>query len=200
MRFAFLLIKSLFPSPLKSSTILPLYCYNTANNLHMSCVSVGNSPFSHYATNYDYYNNESLVSEDICPVAIGRELIDGQINNINFHPTHASDSCEGFFEWEGEIKSTKRSCWGCGAVDVYHYKVEPIVEGTNCGAPLNTVSMSECNFSSQNFHFIQPTRPHPFCLLTLFLDFNLPSLSKVLNLIMTSRDNKWAMVLVWYDT
>ena len=66
-----------------------------------------------------------------------------QINNIDFRPAHASDSCEGFFEWEGEIKSAKWSCWGCGAVDVYHYKVEPIVEGTTCGALLNAASTSE---------------------------------------------------------
>ena len=109
----------------------------------MSHASVGSSSFSHYATNYDYYNNKSLVSEDVCPVVIGRELIDGKINNINFHPTHTSDSCEGFFEWEGKIKSAKWSCWGCGAVDTCVYKVEPIVEGTNCGAPLNAASTPE---------------------------------------------------------
>ena len=28
-------------------------------------------------------------------------------------------------------------------LNIYHYKVEPIVEGTNCGAPLNTVSTPE---------------------------------------------------------
>ena len=110
MHFAFLPINLLLPSPLKSSTILPLYCYNTNNNLGMSCVSVGRSAFGHYAANYNYLNNESLVSEDVCPVVIGRELTNGQINNINFHPAHASDSCKGFFEWEGEIKSAKQSC------------------------------------------------------------------------------------------
>ena len=83
------------------------------------------------------------MSEYVIPSAIGRDLTSFQINNIDFHLAHTSDSCEGFFEWEGEIKSAKWSCWGCGAVDVYHYKVEPIVEGTTCGAPLGAVSTPE---------------------------------------------------------
>ena len=137
----FSLSNHFFLPPSQVITILPLYHYNTSNNLHMSQVSVGNSSFGHYATNYNYYTNESLVSENVQPFAIGRELIDGQTNNINFHPTHAYDSCEGFFEWEGEVKTAKQSCWGCGAVDTYVYKVEPIVD--NCGAPLNTASTPE---------------------------------------------------------
>ena len=132
-----------FPSPLSFPIILPLYCYNSTNNLHMSQVSVGNFSFGHYVTNYDYYNNASLVSEDVCPVVIGRELINFQINDINFHPIHTSPTCGGFFEWEGEVKSAKQTCWGCGIIDIYHYKVEPILEGTNCGAPLNTASTLE---------------------------------------------------------
>ena len=141
--FTFLPIKLLSPSPLKLTAILPLYHYNSNNNLDMSCVSVSRSSFGHYTTNFNYYSNESLVSEDVCPVAIGCELIEGQMNSLDFTPAHASPTCQGFFEWEGEVKSAKRSCWGCGAEDVYHYKVEPIVEGTNCGAPLNAASTPE---------------------------------------------------------
>ena len=65
------------------------------------------------------------------------------MNSLDFLPAHASPSYQGFFEWEGEVKQAKWTCWGCGAEDVYHYKVEPIVEGTNCGAPLNAVLTPE---------------------------------------------------------
>ena len=109
----------------------------------MSRVSIGGSSFGHYATNFNYYNNASLVSEDVCPMAIGQELTDEQMNSLDFFPAHTSPTCQGFFEWEGEVKSAKHSCWGCGAKDVYHYKVEPIVEGTNCGVPLNAASTPE---------------------------------------------------------
>ena len=128
MPFAFLPINSLLPSPLK---------------LHMSHVSIGNSSFGHYATNYNYFNNESLVSETACPTAVGREANNPQFNNIDFLPQHASLTCAGFFEWEGEVKSAKWTCWGCGAEDIYRYRVEPIMEGTNCGVPLNAVSTPE---------------------------------------------------------
>ena len=123
-------------SPHKSATILPLYHYNSNNNA-------------------------SLVSEDVCPVAIGQDLTDGQMNSLDFTPAHASPTCQGFFEWEGEVKSAKHSCWGCGAEDVYHYKVEPIVEGTNCGTPLNTVSTPEL---AQVKHLMYEQQNH---LLTL---------------------------------
>ena len=109
-----------FPlSPHKSTIILPLYQYNTNNNLNMSCVSVGGSFFGHYTTDFNYYNNASLVSGGFCPVAIGCDLMEGQMNSLDFLPAHASPTCQGFFEWEGEVKSAKRSCWGCGAEDVY---------------------------------------------------------------------------------
>ena len=37
----------------------------------------------------------------------------------------------------------KRSCWGCGARDEYHYQVEPIVEGTNAGGHMEVASTPE---------------------------------------------------------
>ena len=80
--FAFLPIKLLFPSPLKATTILPLYQYNSSSNLHMSRVSVGNSLFGHYATNYNYFNNESLVGETACPTAIGREATSAKHDRV----------------------------------------------------------------------------------------------------------------------
>ena len=179
--FAFLPIKLLSPSPPKSSTIFPLYCYNTNNNLDMSCVSVGGSSFGHYATNYSYYNNASLVSENVCPVAIGQELTEGQMNSLDFLPAHASPTCHGFFEWEGEVKSTKCSCWGCGAEDVYHYRVEPIVEGTNCGAPLNAVSTPKL---AQVKHMMYKQQN---CLLTLEKELK-EEKAKVLQLEVNNRE------------
>ena len=63
--------------------------------------------------------------------------------SLDYNPAHAYPGCQGYFEWEGEVKTAKRSCWGCGAQDEYHYQVEPIVEGTNTGGHMEVASTLE---------------------------------------------------------
>ena len=62
---------------------------------------------------------------------------------LDYDPAHAYPGCQGYFEWEGEVKTAKHSCWGCGAQDKYHYQVEPIVEGTNAGGHMEVASTPE---------------------------------------------------------
>ena len=63
--------------------------------------------------------------------------------SLDYDPAHAYPGCQGYFEWEGEVKTAKRSCWGCGARDEYCYQVEPIVEGTNAGGHMEVASTPE---------------------------------------------------------
>ena len=63
--------------------------------------------------------------------------------SLDYDPAHAYPGCQGYFEWEGEVKTAKRSCWGCGARDEYRYQVEPIVEGTNAGGHMEVASTPE---------------------------------------------------------
>ena len=63
--------------------------------------------------------------------------------SLDYDPAHAYPRCQGYFEWEGEVKTAKRSCWGCGAWDEYRYRVEPIVEGTNAGGHMEVASTPE---------------------------------------------------------
>ena len=63
--------------------------------------------------------------------------------SLDYDPAHAYPGCQGYFEWEGEVKTAKHSCWGCGARDEYCYRVEPIVEGTNAGGHMEVASTPE---------------------------------------------------------
>ena len=63
--------------------------------------------------------------------------------SLDYDPAHAYPGCQGYFEWEGEVKTAKRSCWGCDARDEYRYWVEPIVEGTNTGGHMEVASTPE---------------------------------------------------------
>ena len=74
---------------------------------------------------------------------MGHDLPNGQMNSLDYNPVHAFPGCQGYFEWEGEVKTAKCSCWGCGAKDKYHYRVEPIVEGTNTGGYMECASTPE---------------------------------------------------------
>ena len=62
---------------------------------------------------------------------------------MDYDPAHAYPGCQGYFEWEGEVKTAKCSCWGCRARDEYRYRVEPIVEGTNASGHVEVASTPE---------------------------------------------------------
>ena len=71
---------------------------------------------------------------------MGHDLPDGQMGSLDYDPAHTYPGCQGYFEWEGEVKTARRNCWGCGAVNEYWYQVEPIVEGTNAGGHMDVAS------------------------------------------------------------
>ena len=106
----------------------------------MSRSTIANSHFGLYTTNYNFTNNNSLVKPHSHPTPVGHDLLDGQLNSLDYNPAHAFPGCQGYFEWEGEVKMAKHSCWGCGAKDEYRYCVEPMVEGTNAGGYMEAAS------------------------------------------------------------
>ena len=63
--------------------------------------------------------------------------------SLDYNSAHAYPGCQGYFEWEGEVKTAKCSCWDCGARDEYRYQVEPIVEGTNASGHMEVASTPE---------------------------------------------------------
>ena len=77
------------------------------------------------------------------PIPTGSNLPEGQMASLDYDPAHAYPGCQGYFEWEGEVKMAKHSCWGCGAQDEFCYWVEPIVEGTNAGGHMEVASTPE---------------------------------------------------------
>ena len=74
---------------------------------------------------------------------MGHDLPNGQMGSLDYDPAHAYPGCQGYFEWEGEVKTARCNCWGCGATDEYRYWVEPIVEGTNTGGHMDVASTPE---------------------------------------------------------
>ena len=106
----------------------------------MSCSTIADSHFGLYATDYNFSNNNSLVRPHSHPTPVGHDLPDGQMNSLDYTPVHAFPGCQDYFEWEGEVKTAKRSYWGCGVKDEYHYHVEPIIEGTNAGGYMECAS------------------------------------------------------------
>ena len=109
----------------------------------MSRSTIADSHFGVYATDYNFTSNSSLVNFHSHPIPTGSDLPDGQMASLDYDPAHAYPGCQGYFEWEGEVKTAKRSCWGCGARDEYRYRVEPIVEGTNAGGHMDVASTPE---------------------------------------------------------
>ena len=109
----------------------------------MSCSTIANAHFGLYATNYNFASNNSLVNYHSHPTPVGHDLPDGQMGSLDYDPAHAYPGCQGYFEWEGEVKTARRNCWGCGATNEYRYRVEPIVEGTNAGGHMDVVSTPE---------------------------------------------------------
>ena len=99
----------------------------------MSHSTIADSHFGVYATDYNFTSNSSLVNFHSHPTPSSLDLPDGQMASLDYDLAHAYPGCQGYFEWEGEVKTAKHSCWGCGAQDEYRYWVEPIVEGTNAG-------------------------------------------------------------------
>ena len=88
-------------------------------------------------------SNSSLVNFHSHPLPTGSDLPEGQMASLDYNPAHAYPGCQGYFEWEGKVKTAKCSCWGCGARDEYRYQVEPIVEGTNAGGHMEVASTPE---------------------------------------------------------
>ena len=109
----------------------------------MSRSTIAESHFGVYATDYNFTNNSSLVNFHSHPLPTSSDLPKGQMASLDYDPAHAYPGCQGYFEWEGEVKTAKRSCWGCGARDEYHYWVKPIVEGTNAGGHMEVASTPE---------------------------------------------------------
>ena len=109
----------------------------------MSCSTIADSHFGVYTTDYNFTSNSSLVNFHSHPIPTGSDLPEGQMASLDYDPAHAYPGCQGYFEWEGEVKTAKHSCWGCGARDEYHYRVEPIVEGTNAGGHMEVASTPE---------------------------------------------------------
>ena len=87
----------------------------------MSRLTIADSHFGVYATDYNFTNNSSLVNFHSHPIPTGSDLPEGQMASLDYDPAHAYPGCQGYFEWEGEVKTAKRSCWGCGAQDEYRY-------------------------------------------------------------------------------
>ena len=109
----------------------------------MSRSTIANSHFGVYATDYNFTNNSSLVNFHSHPTPIGHNLPNRQVASLDYDPAHAYPGCQGYFEWGGEVKMAKCSCWGCSAWDEYQYQVEPIVEGTNAGGHMEVASTPE---------------------------------------------------------
>ena len=109
----------------------------------MSRDTIANSHFGVYATDFNFTHNNTLVRPHCHPNPIGHDLPEGQMNSLDYNPAHVYPGCQGTFEWEGEVKTAKRSCWGCGACDEYKYRVEPIVEGTNASGYMEVASTPE---------------------------------------------------------
>ena len=109
----------------------------------MSHSTIADSHFGVYATDYNFTSNSSLVNFHSHPLPTGSDLPEGQMASLDYDPAHAYPGCQGYFEWEGEVKTAKHSCWGCGARDEYCYWVEPIVEGTNAGGHMEVASTPE---------------------------------------------------------
>ena len=135
--------------PLSFTTLTPIntsplvFSKKVINNINISCSTITDSHFGLYATDYNFTNNESLVWPHLHPTPVGHDLPDSQMNSLDYNPAHAFPGCQGYFEWEGEVKTAKRSCWGCGAKDEYRYRVEPIVGGTNAGCYMECASTLE---------------------------------------------------------
>ena len=145
MHFAFL-------PPIQSSIILtyniPSYCSSPyfqkiINSLNMSRSTIADSHFGVCATDFNFTSNSSLVNFHSHPLPTGSNLPEGQMASLDYDPAHACPGCQGYFEWEGEVKTAKRSCWGCGAWDEYRHQVEPIVEGMNVGGHMEVASTPE---------------------------------------------------------
>ena len=113
------------------------------NCINMSRSTIADAHFGVYATDYNFASNNSLVNYHSHPIPVGHDLPEGQAASLNDDPAHAYPGCQGFFEWEGEVKTARRNCWGCGAQDEYCYHVEPIVEGTNTGGYMDVASTPE---------------------------------------------------------
>ena len=109
----------------------------------MSRSTIADSHFGIYTTDYNFTHNSSLVNFHSHSVPVGHDLPAGQMTSLDYDPAHAYSGCQGYFEWEGEVKTAKCSCWGCGAQDRYCYRVEPIVEGTNAGGHMGVASTPE---------------------------------------------------------
>ena len=143
---------SLFFFPISSLIIYSIHSYKhlspslfqkVINCLNMSCSTIADSHFGVYATDYNFTSNSSLVNFHSHPTPSGLDLPDGQMASLDYDLAHAYPCCQGYFEWEGEVKTAKHSCWGCGARDEYRYRVEPIVEGTNAGGHMEVASTPE---------------------------------------------------------
>ena len=109
----------------------------------MSRSTIADSHFGVYATDYNFTSNSSLVNFHSHPLPTGSDLPEGQMASLDYDPAHAYPGCQGYSEWEGEVKTAKCSCWGCSAWDEYRYRVEPIVEGTNASGHMEVASTPE---------------------------------------------------------
>ena len=145
MRFAFLFpISVLTIFNINSYTHISSHLFQKIiNSINMSRSTITDSHFGLYATDYNFTNNESLVCPHLHPTPVVHDLPNGQLNSLDYNPAHAFPGCQGYFEWEGEVKTAKCSCWGCGAKGKYRYRVEPIVEGTNAGGYMECASTQE---------------------------------------------------------
>ena len=136
------------------------------NSLNMSRSTIADSHFGVYATDYNFMSNSSLVNFHSHPLPTGSDLPQGQMASLDYDPAHAYPGCQGYFEWEGEVKTAKCSCWGCGARDEYCYRVEPIVEGTNVSGKFRLLLIfTDHSFKFWLYHFNFPyssLNPHSF--------------------------------------